>query len=91
MLVRAAMKLVRIAAFAFVALSAACASSAPAPAPAAPSTNAVSTTRVNAAVWEEESTPRVGKPQRSDDASPSESLTAPKDEPRRSEGHRSWK
>lgn len=86
------MKLVRIAAFAFVALSAACAST-PAPAPAAAPANVVSTTRVNAAVWEEESTPRVGKPQRSDDASSltDDSLESPKDEPRRSEGRRTWK
>lgn len=85
------MKLVRISAFAFVALSAACASrpAAPAAAPAAP--DAVSTTRVNAAVFEEDATPRVGKAQRSDDASQDDSLSAPKDEPRRSEGRRSWK
>ena len=87
------MKLVRIAAFAFVALSAACASSSPAPTgPVAPTSNAVSTTHVNAAVWEEEATPRVGKPQRSDDAALSdESLDAPKDEPRRHESKKSWK
>ena len=87
------MKLVRISAFAFVALSAACASHPAAP-PAAPTSDAVSTTRVNAAAIlasEEEATPRVGKAQRSDDASMDESLAAPKDEPRRSEGHRSWK
>ena len=85
------MKLVRISAFAFVALSAACASK-PLPAVATPVPDAVSTTRVNAASWEEEATPRVGKPQRSDDASSlDESLDAPKDEPRRSEGRRSWK
>jgi hypothetical protein len=84
------MKLVRLSAFAFVALSAACATQ-PAPAPAAPPANAVSTTRINAAVWEDEATPRVGKPQRSDDASLEETLSAPKDEPRRSEGRRSWK
>lgn len=94
MLVNAAMNPVRLAAIMLVALSAACASK-PAPAPAAPTNDAVSTTRVNAAtVWvpaEEEATPRVGKPQRSDDASFEESLDAPKDQPRRSEGHRSWK
>lgn len=93
MLVHAAMKLVRISAFAFVALSAACATQ-PAPAPAAPVTNAVSTTRVNAAaiiVGDEETAPRVGKPQRSDDASTMEALDAPKDEPRRNESRRSWK
>jgi hypothetical protein len=84
------MKLLRISAFAFVALSAACASKPVAPA-AAPIPDAVSTTRVNAAAWEEEATPRVGKAQRSDDASTDESLDAPKDEPRRSEGRRSWK
>jgi hypothetical protein len=86
------MKLVRISAFAFVALSAACASK-PAPPPAVP--DAVSTTRVNAAAihvtGEEEATPRVGKAQRSDDASSTEALDAPKDEPRRSESRRSWK
>lgn len=95
-LVQGAMKLVRISALAFVALSAACAAQ-PAPAPAAPSPNAVSTTRVNAAylpVEDDEATPRVGKAQRSDDASDTESrstLDAPKDEPRRSESRRSWK
>lgn len=93
MLVQAAMKLVRISAFAFVALSAACATQ-PAPAPAAPPPNAVSTTRVNAAsvyVGDDEATPRVGKAQRSDDASMVEALDAPKDEPRRSESRRNWK
>lgn len=84
------MKLVRISAFAFVALSAACASKPVAP-PAAPTSDAISTTRVNAASWEDEATPRVGKAQRSDDASMDESLDAPKDEPRRSEGRRTWK
>jgi hypothetical protein len=87
------MKLLRISAFAFVALSAACASKPVAP-PSAPVADAVSTTRVNAAsirVSEEEATPRVGKAQRSDDASTDESLDAPKDEPRRSEARRSWK
>lgn len=94
MLFNAAMKLVRISAFAFVALSAACASKPVAP-PAAPSSDAISTTRVNAATVyvsaEDEATPRVGKAQRSDDASMDESLDAPKDEPRRSEARRSWK
>ena len=88
------MKLVRISAFAFVALSAACASNPPVAAPKAPTGDAVSTTRVNAAtivVPEDEATPRVGKPQRSDDASSHEELDAPKDEPRRNEGRRSWK
>jgi hypothetical protein len=93
-LVTAAMKLVRISAFAFVALSAACASK-PSPPVASPVvTDAVSTTRVNAAsihVSEEEATPRVGKAQRSEDAASEESLDSPKDEPRRSEGRRSWK
>lgn len=85
------MKLVRISALAFVALSAACAST-PAPTPKAPAADAISTTRVNAAAWEDEATPRVGKPQRSEDASNADdSLDAPKDEPRRSEGRRSWK
>jgi hypothetical protein len=86
------MKLVRMSALAFVALSAACASK-PVPAPAVP--DAVSTTRVNAAsiyvTGEDEATPRVGKAQRSEDASSTEALDAPKDEPRRSEGRRSWK
>ena len=88
------MKLVRISAFAFVALSAACASSPVRPAsPAAvPAPDAVSTTNLNAAAWEEEATPRVGKPQRSDDAAfADESLDAPKDEPRRHESKKSWK
>ena len=87
------MKLVRISAFAFVALSAACASK-PVPAPSAPVSDAVSTTRVNAAavyVSEDETTPRVGKAQRSDDASMDESLDAPKEEPRRGESRRNWK
>lgn len=87
------MKLVRIPVLAFVALSAACATQ-PAAAPATPPAGAVSTTRVNAAtirVDEEEATPRVGKAQRSDDASDTEALDAPKDEPRRSESRRSWK
>ena len=71
------MKLVRISAFAFVALSAACASRPAAPA-AAPVPDAVSTTNRNAAGWEEDSTPRVGKPQRSDDAALADvSLDAP--------------
>ena len=84
------MKLVRISAFAFVALSAACASH-PAPPVATPAPDVVSTTRVNAAVWDQDATPRVGKPQRSEDAVTNESLDAPKDEPRRSEGRRNWK
>jgi hypothetical protein len=44
-------------------------------------------------VGEDEATPRVGKPQRSDDAASTaeESLDAPKDEPRRNEGRKSWK
>lgn len=85
------MKLVRISAFAFVALSAACASRPAAPA-AAPVPESVSTTNLNAAAWDEEATPRVGKPQRSDDAaSADESLDAPKDEPRRHESKKSWK
>lgn len=85
------MKLVHVSAFAFVALSAACASKPGAP-PAAPTTDTVSITRVNAAVWEEESTPRVGKAQRSEDASSEgESLDAPKDQPRRNEGRHNWK
>ena len=86
------MKLVRISAFAFVALSAACAAK-PGPVGAAPPavpSDAVSTTRINASTWEEDATPRVGKPQRSDETT-EESLDAPKDEPRRSEGRRSWK
>ena len=91
MLLKAAMKLVRISAFAFVALSAACASR-PAPPAAAPVPDTVSTTNVNAAAWEEEATPRVGKPQRSDDASKADDLLdAPKDEPRRHESKKSWK